>query len=73
MIGEDQKPCVIHLLLLVDAEGVVTTSELTIRQLREFPGGEGVSVHFRPVRNDLLSSRPKSRPAWHIGSWRAKA
>lgn len=49
----------IYLLLLVDAEGVATTPQLVIRQHREFPGNTGVSVHFRPVRNDLLFESAK--------------
>lgn len=43
-----------YLLLLVNAEGGASARELSVRQLREFPGAEGVSVHFRPVRNDAL-------------------
>lgn len=43
-----------HALLLVNAEGVASASELIVRELREYPGEEGVSVHFRPVRNDAL-------------------
>ena len=41
-------------LLLVDGNDEAITAELRIRTLREFPGLDGVSVHFRPVRNDLL-------------------
>jgi WD40 repeat protein len=57
-----------HLLLLVDAEGKVTTAPLAIRELREFPGGEGLSVHFRPVRNDQLfeSAKAAGRHAYRI-------
>jgi WD40 repeat protein len=57
-----------YLLLLVDAEGVAITSHLAIRQLREFPGGEGLSVHFRPVRNDHLfeSAKTAGRLAYRI-------
>ena len=43
-----------HLLLLVNAEGVASAHELRVRQLREFLGNDGISVHFRPVRNDVL-------------------
>jgi WD40 repeat protein/TPR repeat protein len=59
---------VTYLLLLVNAEGGATTSQLTIRQLREFPGNEGLSVHFRPVRNDLLfeSAKFAGRLAYRI-------
>jgi hypothetical protein len=46
-------------LLLVDAEGLARTPQLIIRQQREFPGGVGISVHFRPVRNDLLFESAK--------------
>jgi WD40 repeat protein/TPR repeat protein len=49
-----------HLLLLVDADGKVTTAPLAIRELREFPAGEGLSVHFRPVRNDRLFESAKA-------------
>ena len=47
-------------LLLVDAEGIATSPRIIIRQLREFPGSVGVSVHFRPVRNDLLFESAKA-------------
>jgi tetratricopeptide (TPR) repeat protein len=46
-------------LLLVNAEGVASAPELTVRELREYPGEEGVSVHFRPVRNDVLFQSAK--------------
>src|ERR1700677_2557693 len=46
-------------LLLVNGKGEATTSQLRIRTLREFPGLDGVSVHFRPVRNDLLFESAK--------------
>jgi WD40 repeat protein len=46
-------------LLLVDAEGRVTTPQLVTREQREFPGSLGLSVHFRPVRNDLLFESAK--------------
>jgi WD40 repeat protein/TPR repeat protein len=57
-----------YLLLLVNSDGQATTSRLVIRELREFPGGEGVSVHFRPVRNDLLfeSAKVAGRLAYRI-------
>jgi WD40 repeat protein/TPR repeat protein len=48
-----------YLLLLVNSAGEATTSPLVIRELREFPGGQGLSVHFRPVRNDLLFESAK--------------
>lgn len=41
-------------LLLVDGAGVASSTALRIRMLREFPGLNGVAVHFRPVRNDVL-------------------
>jgi len=44
----------IYQLLLVDGEGHALTAELRVRMVREFPGPEGISVHFRPVRNDVL-------------------
>jgi len=49
----------IYQLLLVDGHGAAMTAQLRIRTLREFPGQEGVSVHFRPVRNDLLFASAK--------------
>src|SRR5580658_3371408 len=49
-----------YLLLLVGADGLVTTVRLSVRELREFPGGEGLSVHFRPVRNDHLFESAKA-------------
>jgi len=57
-----------YLLLLVDGEGVATTSRLSIRELREFPGDQGLSVHFRPVRNDRLfeSARSAGRVAYRV-------
>jgi len=55
-------------LLLVDGQGEAVTAQLRIRTLREFPGLDGVSVHFRPVRNDLLfdSARAGGRLAYRI-------
>src|SRR5580658_4311099 len=57
-----------YLLLLVNSDGQASTSRLVIRELREFPGGEGLSVHFRPVRNDLLfeSAKVAGRLAYRI-------
>jgi len=57
-----------YLLLLASADGVATTAELGIRARRAFPGGEGVSVHFRPVRNDPLfeSAKAAGRLAYRI-------
>jgi len=49
----------IYRLLLVDGHGEAITSQLRIRMLREFPGLDGLSVHFRPVRNDLLFDSAK--------------
>jgi tetratricopeptide (TPR) repeat protein len=49
----------IYHLLLVDGQGAAMTAQLRIRTLREFPGQEGLSVHFRPVRNDLLFESAK--------------
>jgi len=58
----------IYRLLLVDGQGVAVTSQLRLRMLREFPGGEGLSVHFRPVRSDRLfeSAREAGRLAYRI-------
>ncbi len=47
-------------LLLVDGGGVATTGSLRIRTLREFPGPQELSVHFRPIRNDGLFESAKS-------------
>ena len=57
-----------YVLLLADADGKVTTSFIAIRELREFSGGEGLSVHFRPVRNDQLfeSAKAAGRLAYRI-------
>jgi tetratricopeptide (TPR) repeat protein len=46
-------------LLLVDGQGAVICPELRVRLLREFPGPARLSVHFRPVRNDLLFDSAK--------------
>ena len=57
-----------YLLLLANADGVATTAKLDIRSLREFPGDAGISVHFRPVRNDALfdSAKAAGRLAYRI-------
>ena len=47
-------------LLLVSGQGEAVTSQLRIRTLREFPGVDGLSAHFRPVRSDLLFESAKS-------------
>jgi len=49
----------LYRLLLVDGHGEAITAQLRIRMLREFPGLDGLSVHFRPVRNDLLFDSAK--------------
>jgi tetratricopeptide (TPR) repeat protein len=49
-----------YLLLLANADGVGTARELVIRNLRAFAGEEGISVHFRPVRNDSLFHSAKA-------------
>jgi WD40 repeat protein len=49
-----------YVLLLVDGEGRARSSLLRIRTLREFPGLTGLSVHFRPVRNDRLFESAKT-------------
>jgi tetratricopeptide (TPR) repeat protein len=46
-------------LLLVDGYGAVICPELRVRMVREFPGPARLSVHFRPVRNDLLFESAK--------------
>jgi tetratricopeptide (TPR) repeat protein len=58
----------IYQLLLVDGQGAAMTAQLRIRNLREFPGQEGLSVHFRPIRNDLLfeSAKEAGRLAYRI-------
>jgi tetratricopeptide (TPR) repeat protein len=55
-------------LLLVDGHGEAVTAQLRIRTLREFPGLDGLSVHFRPIRNDLLfdSARAGGHLAYRI-------
>jgi WD40 repeat protein len=58
----------LYQLLLVNGHGVASTSQLRVRLLREFPGNAGLSVHFRPVRNDLLfeSAKAGGRLAYRI-------
>jgi len=58
----------LYRLLLVDGQGKAAAMPLRIRLLREFPGPESLSVHFRPVRNDLLfeSARNAGRLAHRI-------
>lgn len=46
-------------LLLADGDGAARVAELQIRELREFPGPDGISTHFRPVRNDALFESAK--------------
>lgn len=57
-----------YLLLLVNADGVGTAQELIVREFRTFPGDEGISVHFRPVRNDTLfhSAKVGSGAAYRV-------
>ncbi|MDE2250033.1 MAG: AAA family ATPase, partial [Gammaproteobacteria bacterium] len=49
-----------YVLLLVDGEGEARSWPLRVRTLREFPGLSGLSVHFRPVRNDRLFESAKT-------------
>src|ERR1700678_712198 len=55
-------------LLLVDGRGEARAAPLRIRTLREFPALDGLSVHFRPVRNDMLydSANVGGRLAYRI-------
>jgi WD40 repeat protein len=55
-------------LLVVDAEGRGRAPALRVRTLRRVPGEPGISVHFRPVRQDGLfeSARHASRLAERI-------
>jgi tetratricopeptide (TPR) repeat protein len=46
-------------LLLVTGFGQAVSSPLRVRTLRQFPGPGGLSVHFRPIRNDLLFESAK--------------
>jgi hypothetical protein len=58
----------VYRLLLVDGQGRAASVPLGIRMLREFPGPERLSVHFRPVRNDVLfeSARGAGQLAYRI-------
>jgi tetratricopeptide (TPR) repeat protein len=58
----------LYRLLLVDGQGNAASVPLGIRMLREFPGPERLSVHFRPVRNDVLfeSARGAGQLAYRI-------
>jgi tetratricopeptide (TPR) repeat protein len=58
----------VYRLLLVDGQGKAACTPLGIRLLREFPGPDSLSVHFRPVRNDLLfeSARTAGQLAYRI-------
>jgi WD40 repeat protein len=47
-------------LLLVNGYGEAVMPELRIRTLRQFPGPGGLSVHFRPVRSDMLFESAKA-------------
>jgi tetratricopeptide (TPR) repeat protein len=58
----------LYRLLLVDGRGEARAAPLRIRTLREFPALDGLSVHFRPVRNDMLyeSAKAGGRLAYRI-------
>jgi tetratricopeptide (TPR) repeat protein len=58
----------LYRLLLVDGNGEARVAALNVLTLREFPGPQGLSVHFRPVRNDLLfeSAKEAGRLAYRI-------
>jgi tetratricopeptide (TPR) repeat protein len=58
----------LYRLLLVNGTGEARSAALRIRTLREFPGLDGLSVHFRPVRNDMLyeSAKTGGRLAYRI-------
>ncbi len=58
----------LYRLLLVDGTREARAAPLLIRTLREFPGLDGLSVHFRPVRNDMLyeSAKAGGRLAYRI-------
>jgi tetratricopeptide (TPR) repeat protein len=58
----------LYRLLLVDGNGEARTAALSVLALREFPGPNGISIHFRPVRSDLLfeSAREGGRLAYRI-------
>ncbi len=49
----------IYRLLLVNGFGEAVNAPLRVRTLRQFPGPGGLSVHFRPVRNDRLFESAK--------------
>jgi WD40 repeat protein/TPR repeat protein len=49
-----------YVLLLARGDGAAAqTAELEIRELRQFPGNEGLSTHFRPIRSDALFDSAK--------------
>jgi tetratricopeptide (TPR) repeat protein len=49
-----------YLLLLASGDGAAAqTADLEIRELRQFPGKEGISTHFRPIRSDALFDSAK--------------
>ena len=58
----------LYRVLLVDGRGEARAAPLRIRTLREFPALDGLSVHFRPVRNDMLyeSAKVGGRLAYRI-------
>src|SRR5580658_9961158 len=58
----------LYRLLLVDGRREARAAPLRIRTLREFPAQGGLSVHFRPVRNDMLyeSAKVGGRLAYRI-------
>jgi hypothetical protein len=58
----------LYRLLLVDGNGEARAAALSVLALREFPGPNGLSVYFRPVRNDSLfeSAREGGRLAYRI-------
>ena len=61
-----------YLLLLVNSDAEATTAPSHNRELREFPGGEGLSFHFRPVSNDLLWVSQKLPALSPLESYAAK-
>jgi WD40 repeat protein len=48
-----------YILLLTSGDGAAQTAELEIQELRQFPGNDGLSTHFRPVRSDALFDSAK--------------
>jgi tetratricopeptide (TPR) repeat protein len=49
-----------YLLLLARGdEAAAQTAEIEIRELRQFPGNDGISTHFRPIRSDALFDSAK--------------